>query len=301
MAAPENRHAGHSRKAQYSLFFQYIAGGIAAGIGAILVIVAIGNPDFMSSLRGIGRDIVSPVSKVASEGKAAGDGTIDSISGYFAAGSQNARLKRELDAAKTRLIEADALAEENARLKTLLGLRDEESKPVAMGRLIGSTSASSRRYATLSLGSRDGIAAGMPVRSPKGLIGRVVEIGQFSSRVLLITDSESIVPVRRASDGLPAAVEGRADGTLRLRLFNLGINPLKSGDAVVTSGAGGLYRPGIPVGVVWKLTSDGAIVRVLSDPAASDYVAVEPVWTVTEEPATPAPTPSSGPPKPAAT
>lgn len=288
MAAPENRHTGHSRKAQYSLFFHYIAGGIAAGVGAILLIVSIGNPDFMASLRSLGSDIASPVSLAASEGKAAGDDTIDSISAYFAAGSQNARLKRELDAARTRLIEADALAEENTRLKALLGLRDEDSKPIANGRLIGSSAASPRRFATLSLGARDGIAVGMPVRSPKGLVGRVIEVGRISARVLLITDSESIVPVRRATDGVPAAVEGRADGTLRLRLFNLGINPLRVGDTFVTSGSGGLYRPGIPVCVVWKLTSDGAIMRVLSDPAASDYVAVDPVWTVANDlPATP--------------
>ena len=66
--------------------------------------------------------------------------------------------------------------------------------------------------------------------------------GRFtSSRVLLLTDSESVVPVRRAKDDVVAFAEGRADGSLRLRLINLGVNPIKVGDVFVTSGSGGLY------------------------------------------------------------
>ena len=56
-----------------------------------------------------------------------------------------------------------------------------------------------------------------------------------------------------------------------VRLISLGINPLKKGDVLVTSGAGGLYRTGIPVAVVTRLTRDGAIARVLSDPGVHQY------------------------------
>ena len=118
----------------------------------------------------------------------------------------------------------------------------------------------------------------MPVTSPMGLVGRVLETGRNSSRVLLLTDSESIVPVRRATDDVVAFAEGRADGSLRLRLVNLGVNPLKQGDVFVTSGAGGMFRPGIAVAMVTQLTDDGAIGQLLSNPAATDVVIVEPVW-----------------------
>jgi rod shape-determining protein MreC len=118
----------------------------------------------------------------------------------------------------------------------------------------------------------------MPVLSPRGLIGRILETGGHSARVLLLTDSESMVPVRRASDNVVAFAEGQGDGTVRLRLVNLGINPLKKGDVFVTSGAGGLYRPGIAVAVAAEITRDGAIARLLSNPAATDYVLIEPIW-----------------------
>jgi rod shape-determining protein MreC len=118
----------------------------------------------------------------------------------------------------------------------------------------------------------------MPVVSPMGLVGRVLVAGTHRSRVMLLTDSESMVPVRRAKDDVVAFAEGRADGSLRLRLINLGINPIEKGDVFVTSGAGGLFRPNVAVAVADTIVKDGAIARVLSNPAATDYVSIEPVW-----------------------
>lgn len=297
MAPPANRRPGYSRRAQYTTFFGYLAGGVGAAIGVALLLVSIRNPGFMAGLRGLGADVAAPVSRTFDSGKAGSDGLLETVAAYFAAGRQNAQLKRELAEAKVRLVAAQAQAEENRRLKGLLGLMQTDPKPLLTTRLIGSTSASIRRFATLGAGASNGVAVGMPVRSPRGLVGRVLEVSSSTARVLLITDTESVVPVRRAVDGVPAFAQGRADGTLQIRLINLGINPLKKGDTFVTSGSGGLYRPGTPMAVVRKITSDGAIAQPLSDPAANDYVVVDRAWTPTEslEAQTPAPPPASTP------
>ena len=168
-----------------------------------------------------------------------------------------------MELARIRLAEAEAVKQENERLKGLLGFQDEDIQPVAVGRLTGSTASSSRRFAYLGLGESDGVTVGMSVRS---------------SRVLLLTDSESVLPVRRATDDVVAFAEGRGDGMVRIRLINLGINPLEPGDVFVTSGAGGYYRPGIAVAIVDEITDDGALARIISDPAATDWVSVEPIW-----------------------
>lgn len=183
-----------------------------------------------------------------------------------------------MEIARIRLAEAAAVRQENVRLKGLLRLKDEEIAPVAVARLIGSTSTSTRRFAYLGAGREDGVAIGMPVRSPRGVVGRVLEVGDQSARVLLLTDSESVLPVRRAKDEVVAFAEGRGDSLIRIKLINLGINPLKKGDLFVTSGAGGYYRPGVAVAIVDQLTDDGALARVVSDPAATDFVAVEPIF-----------------------
>jgi rod shape-determining protein MreC len=147
-----------------------------------------------------------------------------------------------------------------------------------MASLVAATGASTRRFGTIDAGADRGVAVGMPVRSPLGLVGRVLEVGSSTSRVLLVTDTESVVPARRAQDGVAAFAQGKGDGQLQLRLINLGINPLKVGDVFVTSGSGGLYRPGIALAAVTSLTRDGAVARVLSDPAATEFVSVERIW-----------------------
>lgn len=275
---PANRRSGHSRRAQYGTFFGYIAGIAGALVGAGFLIVSIVDPGSFSSLRGAAADVAAPGGKAAAVGRDKSQGFFEILRGYALAGSRNARLERELAEAKTRLVEAQATAEENRRLKALLDLAREEPRPVAVTQLVAATGSSTRRFATISAGADRGVTVGMPVRSPLGLVGRVLEVGRSTSRVLLVTDTESVVPARRASDGVAAFVQGRGDGRLQLRLINLGINPLKRGDAFVTSGSGGLYRPGTPLAVVMSVTRDGAIARLLSDPGATEYVTVEPVW-----------------------
>ena len=278
MAPPANRRPGFSRRAQYCLFTGYVAAALGAALGAALLVLSLIKPDAFSGLRGVASDVAAPVGETGAVGRTESQGIFEYLAGYIRAGSKNAQLREEMEIARVRLAEAQAVEQENRRLKALLALDDGETRPVARARLIGSTSSSTRRMAYISVGANDGIKVGMPVRSPRGLIGRVLETGAESARVLLLTDGESIVPVRRAQDNVVAFAEGRSDGLLRLRLVNLGINPLKRGDVFVTSGAGGLFQPGVAVAVVSEITKDGAIGRLLSDPAATDFVVIDPIW-----------------------
>jgi rod shape-determining protein MreC len=278
MAPPKVRGSSSNRKAQMSVFTGYLIAGAGAAIGAALLIISLWQPQALAGLRSMASDAAAPAGKAGAGTRVGGQSFFEAIAGYYRAGSKNAELEQEVKVARVRLAEAAALKAENARLKATLGLRNEDQKPVALGRLIGSTSASTRRFAFISVGTADGVTAEMPVVSPLGLVGRVLEAGRHSARVMLLTDSESTIPVRRATDDVVAFAQGQADGTLRLRLINLGLNPLKKGDVFVTSGAGGLFRPNIAVAVVVTLTKDGAIARMLSNPAATDYVAVEPIW-----------------------
>lgn len=278
MSRPANQRSGFSRRAQYSTFFSYAAGIAGAVAGLILLVVSIASPNTFSTLRDAAADAVEPGGQTSAAGRSYGRDALASIGGFFTSGREHARLERELAEAKVRLVEAQAVAAENRRLKRLLDLRETAPEVVAVARLTGSTSTSTRRFATLGAGRDEGVAKGMPVRAGTGLVGRVLEVGASSSRVLLITDTESLVPVRRATDGVPAFAQGHGDGTVRVRLINLGINPLKKGDVMVASGSGGLYRPGTPMAVVSEVLRDGAIARVLANPADADFVLVEKVW-----------------------
>ena len=278
MAPPSSRRSGFSKKAQYSLFTGYLLAGVAAVAGLCLLLLSLWQPAAFAPLRGLATDAVAPVGEVSAATRTTSQNLFGSIAGYFQAGSQNAALREEVELARIRLAEAEAVKAENRRLKALMGLRETSAPPVVVARLVGSTATSTRRHAFLGAGSRDGVAPGMPVVSERGVVGRVLEAGRISARVLLLTDTESVLPVRRAKDDVIAFAEGRGDGLLRIRLVNLGINPLKPGDLMITSGAGGYYRPGIAVAVISKLTPDGGIARLVAEPAATNYVAVEPIF-----------------------
>jgi rod shape-determining protein MreC len=301
MAPPNARRTGFSKRAQYGTFFGYIAALVGAVVGALVLGISLLDPSAFASLRGIAADAVAPASRVAAVGREGGQAVVSDLAGYLTWGPRQAAMRQELETARVQLAEARATADENRRLKALLGLADAEPRPIAFARLINSTASSARRFATLSAGHDHGVAVGMPVRSPVGVVGRVLEVAPRTARVLLVTDPESLVPVMRARDGVPAFAQGRGDGTLQLRLVNLGINPLKAGDVIVTSGSGGLYAPGMAVGVVVSLTRDGGIVRVLSDPTQSAYVAVYPAYAIAAQmPEALAPVPAATPPaKPA--
>ncbi len=292
MAPSSNRRPGSSRRAQYSTFLGYVIAFLGVAVGVAVLLISMGNAGAFSGLRSSASDVVAPAAEAAAVSRSEGQGLFSALKGYFTYGVRVARNEQELAEARVKLAEANALRDENRRLKALLDLQDVDPKPVAVARLIGSTSSSTRRFALLGAGRSRGIAVGMPVRSPLGLVGRVLETGDRTARVLLITDTESVVPVRRASDGVPAFATGRGDGTLQLRLINLGTNPLKVGDAFVTSGSGGLYWPGTAIAVVTRLTRDGAIARALSDPGITEFVQVQPLWeegTAAQQMAVPAP------------
>jgi len=278
MAPPDAHRSGSNKRAQLGLFAGYVGAGTGALIGAILLVISLVSPQTFQGLRSMATDLAAPAGQAGAVGRTQGRSFFEAIAGYYDAGSKNAEFEREIAIARVRLVEAEALRQENERLKGVLNLTLGETEPVTVARLIGSTSSSTRRLAYLSAGTNDGVTNGMPVTSPTGLVGRVLEAGSNSSRVLLLTDSESMVPVRRATDDVVAFAEGRADGSLRIRLINLGINPLEEGDIFVTSGAGGLFRPGVAVAMITQTTADGGIAQLLSNPAGTDVVIVEPIW-----------------------
>lgn len=280
MAPPKNRRSGFSKRAQFNMFYGYIAGIVGFLLGGIFLIVSLKNHDAFSGVRGTAADAAAPIGRVVAAGRDEGRGALSAIGGFFTSGARHARIEREVDVARVRLAEAEDVRAENGRLKALLGLPKDVAPPVARARLIASTPGSSRRFATLSVGSLAGVSVGMPVRSALGLVGRVLEVSPKTARIMLVTDGESMVPVRRARDGVDAFAQGNGDGRLLLRLINLGPNPLKPGDVMVTSGSGGLYRPGIGVAVITELTRDGAYAKVLSDPSTSEFVVVDQPFSV---------------------
>ena len=269
---------GWSRRAQYGLFFSFLA--LIAGIliGLLLLALSIFAPARFDSVRGAALDVTGPVASGLHEITSTVEGLFTGAGNYWDAAGQNGKLKRERDTMARQILTANAVLQENRQLKALLKLRERERGAVAVGRLVGSSFSSPRRFAILSAGSSDGVRIGMPVRSPDGLVGRVIDAGALASRVLLVSDRNNIVPARVLRGGLPVIAQGRGDGTIDVRPLEVGRNPFKRGDIIITSGTGGLYPPLVPVARVVKLDDDGAVALPLADPANVSFAVVEPPY-----------------------
>ena len=269
---------GWSRRAQYGLFFSLL--GVVAGvvIGLILLAVSLISPKTFDGIRGAALDVTGPVASALHEVTATVEGLSSGAGDYWDAARQNGELKRERKVFLQRMVEARAIAQENQQLRAALQLREHARDTVATGRIVGSSFNSARRFAILSAGARDGIRESMPVRSPSGLVGRIIDVGQLASRVLLISDRTSIVPARLLRGGIPVIAQGRGDGTVEVRPLEVGRNPFRPGDLIITSGTGGLYPPLVPVARIVKLKDDGAIALPLADPATTSFAIVEPPY-----------------------
>jgi rod shape-determining protein MreC len=272
---------GWSRRAQYGLFFSFIA--VIAGIvvGLILLTLSLVAPETFQRVRGAALDVTSPITGGLHAVGATVEGVFTGAGNYWDAASQNAELKRERQAMLRRMVEAKAIFQENRQLRATLELREHARSTVAVGRVVGSSFNSPRRFAILSAGSSDGVQIGMPVRSPDGLIGRIIDAGSLASRVLLVSDRANIVPARLLRNGIPVIAQGRGDGTIDVRPLEVGRNPFKRGDIIITSGTGGLYPPLVPIGRVVKLDDDGAVALPLADPANTSFAIVEPAFEPT--------------------
>lgn len=278
MARPPSRRPGINRRAQYSLFASYVVAVTGAAVGLLLVVIAIFDPTGFSALRIAAAEATRPVSATL-KSMVSGVSSVDEVlAAYWRAGSQNVALRRQVEADRNRIIEAKAVAQENIRLKKLLKLVDADSSQVLTARLIASSSSSARRFARLNAGSWQGVRQGMPVRAPEGLVGRIHITTPNSSDVLLLTDTSNIVPVRRASDNIPAISTGLGDGSVEIRALTAGRNPFKPGDLLVTSGIGGVYQPNIPVAVVVRAQGEIAYGVPLANPARVDAVVVERIF-----------------------
>ncbi len=291
MAAPRHRRRGFSRRVQYGLFAGYVIAVVGIMLGVGLLLLSRFDPRAFGTLRGVVTDAGALVAGVGRTGIEAGHHAGDALNAYVAAGTQNAALKKQLAHERRAVIASRAIAAENVRLKKLAKLSEHLPRPILSARLIGSTPTGQRRFAILSAGNADGVRPGMAVRSPEGLMGRVFESGIFASRVLLLTDGETAVPVKIVRNGLAGLATGQGDGSMEIRALIAGGRPFRLGDVAVTSGTGGVYTPNIPVAVVTEVRGDRAIARPLADPARADFAVVYPIFQppITELPAQPKP------------
>jgi rod shape-determining protein MreC len=166
---------------------------------------------------------------------------------------ENAQLRAHQLLLYAKLQKVLALERENAQLKALLRSSSNIQDKVTVAQLLAVDLAPYTQQIVLDKGWRDGVYVGQPVLDAYGVMGQVIAISPLNSRVLLITDPRSAIPAQDHRNGNRAIASGLGfDGILEL--INVPItSDFRKGDIMVTSGLGGRYPPGYPLGVISKI------------------------------------------------
>lgn len=189
---------------------------------------------------------------------------------YAALQRQNRELRDELQRMKAWKEAALQLEQENAKLLDLNKVRLDPALTVVTGQVIADSGSPFRQSVLLNVGAaRDGIKDGWAVTDGLGLVGRISGVGRNSSRVLLLTDSASRVPVTIQPSGQRALLAGD-NSALPVLDFLEAPEEVRPGDRVVSSGDGGVFPAGLLVGNV-VLARDGRMRLRL----AADYERLE--------------------------
>lgn len=168
--------------------------------------------------------------------------------------ADNAELRVQQLLLKAKLQKLMALQRENARLRALLKSSTRVGGKVIVAQLLAVNSDPFVRQVVLDKGSKDKVFVGQPVVDDTGVMGQVVQVGTQTSRVLLITDTLSAIPVQAIRTGVRAIAAGKgSQGTLSLPDVPE-TTDIQQGDVLVTSGLGQRFPPGYPVAVVKKVT-----------------------------------------------
>ena len=158
-------------------------------------------------------------------------------------------LRKQNEELKAQVTRMEEYRQENERLTKLLDLKDAYDLNAVGARVISTSPDSWRKVITINKGSVAGIEVGMPVMSANGLIGQVESVSLYSSEVRLIIDQGSGVAAFLQSSRAEGILSGSIDGVLHLEFIPLDV-PVEPGDTVITSGTGGVYPKGIPIGEV---------------------------------------------------
>lgn len=206
-----------------------------------------------------------PVTKVV--------GLVEGFRSYARVVEQNAELKRELQQMKAWKEAAVQLEQQNAKLLAQNQVRLDPQLTSVSGVVLADSGSPFRQSVLLNVGSRDGIVDGWATMDGLGLVGRISGVGATTSRVILLTDSSSRIPVTILPSGQKALLTGDNTATPPIEFIE-SPEQVRPGDRVISSGDGGVFPAGVLVGQVAQGTDRRFRVRLAADYERLDFLRV---------------------------
>jgi rod shape-determining protein MreC len=193
--------------------------------------------------------VLAPVMKPAARASGFFEDVWDDYLNLMGVRQENLRLREEVKELNARIIATGETVLANQRLEKLLGMKNTIKAPVLTVTIVGEDLSSWFRTVVIDQGSSSGIAEGMAVVAADGVVGQIVKVAPNTSRVLLLSDHTSGIAATIQRSRARGVVKGKGEGLCSLE-FTTREEDVKVGDMVVTSGIGGVFLKGIPIGEV---------------------------------------------------
>lgn len=204
-------------------------------------------------------DAVAPILEVVARPITSAASAVQGLENMIDVYGQNSLLREENERLLQWQEAAQRLAAENAELRALTKLVPDPAASWISGRVVADSGGAFLRNVLVDAGARDGVQRGQAALTGDGLVGRVAEVGERTARILLLTDLNSHIPVMIEGTSERAVLDGDNSDEPQLAYLEPK-TAVRFGDRIVSSGSGGVFPPGIPVGVVASV--EGGIVRV---------------------------------------
>ena len=235
----------------------------------------------LHAVRGVFQTVTTPVRYLGAAASAPFRGLSNVFGNLTADSATLSDLEAENEQLKSEVARLTEYEDQANTLSDLLQLRSTYSLSSTAARVIAQSTDSWSSTITIDKGSSSGLAVGMPVTSSTGVIGQVSECGPTTATVRLITDESSGVSAMVQSSRAQGQLVGSADGTVRLTLVRTD-QQVSVGDTVITSGLGGVYPKGLPIGTVSNVTkSSGAMYYDITVEPLSSADSLEEVLVIT--------------------
>ena len=218
-------------------------------------------------------DALAPIMEVLSRPAAGFNRLVDGFNEQLHFRREMARLQEENLRLRRWQMVARQLEAENATYRSLLSSKSDVAPSFVTARVIADGGAPFVRTVLLNAGQRDGIRRGQAVVNADGLVGRIAEVGARSARVLLLSDLNSRVPVLNSESAQRGVLSGDNSDWPNL-VFLPNQAHVGMGDRIVTSGHGGLFPPGLPVGIVGSIRDRKVRIQPFVDWHRLEYVRV---------------------------